>query len=189
MADEFIVNRYGTKALRFLMQEFQEWVAKKDANPGIAWKEWPERWEKMLNKQGEKDYTYNERLNYRRQLAKIIVLLKDHPFTRQAYIDLRHPKDISRLESGCQIPCINGYQFHQIEKNLSITVMARSIDANNCLMNDIWLADRLLDYVVDTINYMNNFRMNKKVSPGSVSFMISNLHKYPDMYKRGYDRI
>ena len=182
-----VVERDGVEGLQFLRQEFKEWVAKKYINPGKAWKEYSERWESFLNADGKVDYSYNERIQGCSQLENVIKTLAETPYTRQAYIEIYQAAIDSHrmMEDGRMVPCILGYHFTQIEHDLNMTVMARSIDANNCLMNDIWLADRLLNYVVEMINRRFEYSAAKKITEGSITFMISNLHSYPDIVQGG----
>lgn len=180
-----IIGRDGEKGLNFLKQEFKEWVAEEYHNPGEAWKEYPERWRSVLNVFGMVDYSYHERINNEGQIGMVIQTLIDQPHSRQAYLSIYHSDtDGRRIGKQWMIPCILGYQFTQVDKDLNMTVMARSIDANNCLMNDIWLADKLLDYVVAEINHKVAYKADRKVSAGSITFMISNLHSYPDIVRK-----
>ena len=184
-----IIDRDGERGLNFLKQEWREWVAEEYKNPGEAWMEYPERWRSALNVFGEMDYSYNERINDRGQIKAVIRSLINHPDTRQAYISIYNPViDSQAINSGRMVPCILGYQFTQVDKDLNMTVMARSIDANNCLMNDIWLADKLLDYVVEEINRKVKYKADRKVNAGSITFMISNLHSYPDIVRKEMTR-
>lgn len=178
-----IIHRDGQKGLNFLIQEFKEWVADEYKNPGKAWKEYPERWKSFLNSGGRMDYSYHERINRRGQIYGVIQTLINHPETRQAYLSIYHSDiDARRIEEGgWMIPCILGYQFTQVKQELNMTVMARSIDVNNCLMNDIWLADSLLVHIVEKINHRVKYDSDRKVSAGSITFMINNLHLYPDI--------
>jgi len=184
-----IIERDGEKGLNFLKQEFREWVSKEYNNPGKAWEEYPERWKSFLNSDRMVDYSYNDRIQGHSQLENVVETLIKTPSTRQAYIDIyRSSIDSERMESGQMIPCILGYHFTQTNQDLNLTVMARSIDANNCLMNDIWLADRLLAYVVETINHRVEYRAFRKVTAGTITFMISNLHSYPDIVQKEMTR-
>ena len=181
-----VIGRDGERGLNFLKQEWREWVAEKYKNPGEAWKEYPERWKSFLNTHGKVDYSYHERINRMGQIAGVINALVEQPQTRQAYLSIYDPAiDNPRIVKDKMIPCILGYQFTQVDdKDLNMTVMARSIDANNCLMNDIWLADKLLDYVVAEINHKVAYKADRKVNAGSITFMISNLHSYPDIVRK-----
>ena len=181
-----VIDRDGEKGLNFLKQEFKEWVAEEYHNPGEAWKEYPERWRSFLNAKSRVDYSYHERIQGCSQLENVIKTLAKTPYTRQAYIEIyRAAIDSYRMgDDDRMVPCILGYHFTQIGQDLNITVMARSIDANNCLMNDIWLADRLLNYIVEMINRRLEYSASKKISEGSITFMISNLHSYPDIVQK-----
>ena len=187
--DTNVMDRDGERGLKFLKQEFKEWVAEEYHNPGEAWKEYPERWKSSLNVFQMMDYSYHERINHREQIAMVVGTLIDQPMTRQAYLSIYHPTiDAPRIGSGMMMPCILGYQFTQVDKDLNITVMARSIDANNCLMNDIWLADRLLNHIVGEINRKVKYKADRKVNAGSITFMISNLHSYPAIVRKEMTR-
>jgi len=170
-----VVERDGEKGLNFLKQEFKEWVAEKYHNPGEAWKEYPERWRSFLNVHGEVDYSYHDRIYQEGQIYTLIDNLVKHPDTRRSYLSI--------YDLG-----VDSHRITQIDQDLNMTVMARSIDANNCLMNDIWLADRLLNYIVGTINRKLEYAASKKISEGSITFMISNLHSYPDIVRKEMTR-
>lgn len=184
--DGEVIKRDGEKGLNFLRQEFKEWVAEEYHNPGEAWKEYPERWRSFLNARGQLDYSYNERINGDGQIESVVKTLIYDTATRQAYISIYDPQIDSLRIGGSprMIPCILGYHFIQINQDLDMMVMARSIDANNCLMNDIWLADKLLGYIVAEINHGVGYRSDKKVNEGSITFMISNLHSYPGIVQK-----
>lgn len=180
-----VIDRDGERGLNFLKQEWREWVAEEYHNPGEAWKEYPERWKSFLNVFGEMDYSYHERINNQGQIGVAVRALINHPHTRRAYISIYDPViDSQAIDSDRMIPCILGYQFTQVNQDLNMTVMARSIDANNCLINDIWLADKLLDHIVEEINRKVEYKADRKVSAGSITFMISNLHSYPDIVRK-----
>lgn len=183
--DYQVLERDGQKGLNFLKQEFKEWISETYVNPGEAWKEYPERWRSFLNALGEMDYSYNQRINDGDQINRIIQTLIHDPDSRQAYLSIYDPRVDSLRIGGDHrmIPCILGYHFTQVERYLDITVMARSIDANNCLMNDIWLADRLLNHIVEEINNKVDYEKGKKLREGSITFMVGNLHSYPDICK------
>lgn len=134
----------------WLDHEFQERISFKRINPGGAWKYRREIWEPFLNREGEFDYTYNERM--RTQLGVIIRELRKRPNTRQAVMTIYSPEeDISHLGGYKRIPCSLSYQFILRKKKLHMVYNMRSCDVTTHFRFDVALACKLLDYVAGKI--------------------------------------
>lgn len=177
--DKLIIDAHGESGLQFIRREFRDWLDPHYENPGLAMFEDPRRWKPILNPDGQFDYTYNGRIHQYGQLEKVINLLSDDSFTRQAYISVYDPAiDASRLGEGYQVPCVLGYHF-QINDladgpTLDMTVSMRSCDLTNCLRNDIWLSNALHDYVRHRVSIQN-----PKIQKGGTTFFVMDLHAYP----------
>ena len=127
------------------------------------------------------DYTYHERLHNNNQIFKVIDELISNPDTRQAYISIYNAPDGLNIGKEKRIPCIIGYQFDiDSADGLNLTTILRSCDLQNCLANDIYLAAALQNHIMEQINTLYDNKISYEfVTLGSLTFMISNLHKYP----------
>jgi thymidylate synthase len=127
--------------------EFKERIGGKPLNPGQAWKLRADYWKEFLTPQGTFDYAYPQRLCY--TVPHVIELLKKDPFTRRAFIPVFDAsKDIvDNLDK--RIPCSIGYWLVYRQYKLSITYLQRSSDFSEHFNNDIWLANKLKDYVAE----------------------------------------
>ena len=179
--DEFILDAHGPKGLNFIRVEGKEWFQCLYHNPGEAWKEDPERWQGLLNSEGEMGYTYNGRLKRWNQYENALVELHTNHGTRQAYISLYEPRDSLRMGSNIAMPCVVGYQFTRHNGVLDLSVLMRSADIINCLRNDIWLANNLLATTVSKLNQT----AKDNVNIGNITFHIVNLHRYPAIKPKG----
>lgn len=180
LLDEVLKNE-GPEGVEFILTEANEWVADTYDNPGKAWEAFPSRWKHSLNSQGKMDYTYHERLHSSNQIFTAINELISNPDTRQAYIAIYEPKDALNVGKEVRVPCLVGYQLDiDPQANINMTAILRSCDLQNCLANDIYLAYRLQTHIADAINFSSYSKLSYlDVSLGSLTFMISNLHRYP----------
>lgn len=134
--------------------EFLERIRFKPVNPGEAWKSRTEIWEPLLEGGGKFSYTYGERLHLNYQLERIIGRIKEDPQSRQLWLSIWSPDiDPSNMGGKKRIPCSLGYNFQVREGKLNMHYLMRSCDFNTHLVNDIYLAQRLLLYVADKTNY------------------------------------
>lgn len=179
--DRFIFGAHGSKGLNFVRVEGKEWFQCLYHNPGEAWKEDRERWEGLLNPEGEMGYTYNERLERFNQYKSALLALHMNEGTRQAYISIYEPKDSTRIGSNIATPCVIGYQFTRHAGRLDLSVLMRSADITNCLRNDIWLANNLL---VRSVSKLNE-KAKDNINIGDITFHIVNLHRYPAIKPKG----
>lgn len=168
--DRLILESHGEKGLSFLKVEGEEWFSAFYDNPGEAWKEDPERWEKFLNSKGNMDYSYNARVNKYGAIDRVVKELTVNKHTRRAYLPIFAITDTLSITLKRMIPCIIGYQF-SINRydTLDVSVIMRSCDITNCLRNDIWLAHNLLKHVSNNV---------EGTTTGDITFYIANLHQY-----------
>lgn len=158
--------------------EFQERISwDKDRypwNPGEAWKLRKDLWEQFLNKDGEFDYTYSERIYP--VLSKVISLLKGDNDTRKAIIPIFGGVgkcDTMYYDGSRRIPCSMYYDFlirqnGKGEKVLHICYHQRSSDFIIHFGNDVYLAWRLMEYVAKEVG----------VKSGYLYHTIDSLHAY-----------
>lgn len=134
------------KRYQFLTQEFDERVSPMVVNPGEAYKNEKQIWEKYL-KDGKFSYTYSERLV--KQLTSVKAQFKSDLYTRQAYLSIWDAdKDVPNLEME-RVPCTLGYHLKRFNnKNILLTIM-RSWEMDFCVPNDIWLSSKLAEWLFD----------------------------------------
>lgn len=83
-------------------------------------------------------------------LQDVVNQLSATPFTRQAYLPLWFPEDTGAVH-GKRVPCTLGYHFAIRDGKLDITYFMRSTDLLRHFQDDIYLAGRLAQWVVDGI--------------------------------------
>jgi len=130
-------------------------------NPGKAWRERPEIWKDLLerdrgmrrgtNPPSRFAYTYSERMGGR-HIDYIIDELKIHPHSRQLWLPVWSTVDETRRGER-RVPCSLGYWFVQREGALSLTYMMRSCDLFTHYPNDVALAVMMLHYVAKLTGY------------------------------------
>lgn len=180
---------------------FQERIFGEPFNPGVAYKNWP--WYKQgveeHKETGQFSHTYMERfwpklanLGYDEvphdgirfwygDLNDLIELLKSRPFTRQAYLPIWFPEDLTAVHFGERVPCTLGYHFQAVPDNISdgppllnITYNMRSCDFFRYLNDDVYMAGRLLHHVADAT----------KMRSKHLTVNIANLHIFADETNR-----
>jgi len=108
------------------------------------------------------------------QLAFVVNLLREDPYTRRAVMTLWDPG--VDTESGKDIPCNNWLHFYIREGKLYLNVAQRSSDILWGFSGiDVFQWSVLLDVVAASV----------VVLPGSMTYFISNLHMYEQHWKRG----
>jgi hypothetical protein len=105
-------------------------------------------------------------------LMDVVNMLKDRPFTRQAYLPMFFPEDTGATE-GQRIPCTLGYHFIRNGRQLDMNYFLRSCDITRHLHNDIYLAMRMLQWVCGQLT--NDYGLP---APGTLTLFVSNLHMF-----------
>lgn len=102
-------------------------------------------------------------------LNDLVRVLKKNPRSRQAYLPVWFPEDLTASVLGERVPCTLGYHFllHPDGK-LHATYFMRSCDIVRFFRDDVYMAGRLLQWVADRI----------KVQPGTLRMHISSLHAF-----------
>ena len=101
-------------------------------------------------------------------LETLIHLLKDQPDTRQAYLPIYFPEDISAALIGERIPCTLGFHFIVRDGRLDLFYPMRSCDVIRHMHNDLYMANRLALYVKE--------QANLEVKLGNIHFVATSLH-------------
>ena len=136
-------------------KEFRERIGSFPLNPGTAWQARQKIWEPFLHN-GKFSYTYSERLAT--QLPRAIEQLKKDPDSRQIFIGIWDPKlDAPRIGGLSRIPCTLGYQVQIRDKKLNLTYLQRSCDSATHFANDVYLANRLQEYLAEEIGVQKGY--------------------------------
>ncbi len=184
---------------------FQERVGGEPLNPGEEYKNWPyyEQEGEEHREGGQFSHTYMERFwpqyagrdqdsglissnrGIRFQygdLATLVETLVSRPMTRQAYLPIWFPEDLAAIFDNERVPCTLGYHFlrrpHSDVDSLDITYFMRSCDFFRYLRDDVYMAGRLLQWVVDELH-----RRTLTFHPaeeGTLTMHIVNLHVFAD---------
>lgn len=139
---------------------------------------YPERiWPKYANK--EEYFTPHRGIRYEfGDLDELITLLVKNPLTRQAYLPIWFPEDTGAT-SGQRVPCTLGYQFLIRNGRCDIVYYIRSCDLLRHFTDDVYMACRLLQWVVGKL-----LAHRVDVMPGWLVMYISSLHVFRGDYPR-----
>lgn len=177
---------------------FEERVSGKPLNPGEQYKNWPyyknnpqndrfrtegekfthtymERyWPKQAGDRNWREFNYGIRYPYG-DLDDVVRLLEKEPFTRQAYFPVWFPEDTGVVHGG-RVPCTLGYQFFRRGDLFHIIYYIRSCDFIRHFRDDIYLACRLLLWVLQKLRDQDPGWDN--VTPGLLVMHIGSLHVF-----------
>lgn len=111
------------------------------------------------------------RFNYG-DLADVVKQLEAAPLTRQAYLPLWFPEDTGAVH-GKRVPCTLGYHFMIREGKLQVTYYMRSCDFIRHFQDDVYMAGRLAQWVVEMIKEENP---EVELEVGELIMHIASLH-------------
>lgn len=138
---------------------------------------YPERfWPKMANVGGETDkgrQIFVPHVGIRFEygdLWDVVQMLKASPFTRQAFLPVWFPEDTGAVH-GERVPCTLGYHFLIRRGRLKIVYYIRSCDLLRHFKDDVYMACRLNQWVVDQLGIL-------ELKPGNLVMHISSLHVF-----------
>lgn len=174
-------------------EHFQERVSGIPYNPPPSHERWP--FGSKLNarfREGENfSHTYPERIwpkhagdedgmmkgirFYAGDLRDVIDLLNKEPDTRQAYLPIWFPEDTGVVH-GKRVPCTLGYHFINRGNNLHLTYYIRSCDYFRHFNDDVFMACRLAQWVLEQLQSGFHAEYWKGVAPGWFRMDIVNLH-------------
>lgn len=181
---------------------FLERVGGQGINPGVQYANWPYYVNKANDKfrtegEGKFSHSYMERIwpndteelgnetmhgiRYRYgDLEDVVNLLKREPFTRQAYLPIWFPEDTGSVHGG-RVPCTLGYHFMMRDNELHIWYPIRACDYIRHFRDDIYLACRLLLWVLDRLKMRDegfDQVLWQNVKPGKLTMQIYSLHVF-----------
>lgn len=105
-------------------------------------------------------------------LNDVVNQLSKSPNTRQAYLPIWFPEDTGAVH-GKRVPCTLGYHFILRDGVLDVSYFMRSTDLVRHFQDDVYLAVRLAQWVVDQLREDHPHR---PVRVGKLVFHTANLH-------------
>lgn len=163
---------------------FGERVSGLPLNPPPSHKYWARNLEDYFEGDGDKfSHSYPERMwprslfpssmGYRYHIADLNTLvgvLKKDPTTRQAYLPIFFPEDLSASLDGERVPCTLGWHFIIRNGRLDVFYPMRSVDAVRHFHNDLYLVNRLAIWVIESADL--------EVDLGVISFSATSFHAF-----------
>ncbi len=107
-------------------------------------------------------------------LDDVVKMLVKDPMTRQAFLPIWFPEDTGAVHGG-RVPCTLGYHFMFRDEKLHVAYYIRSCDFFRHFRDDVYMAARLVQWVMDEYNNHPECKL-KIVHPGSLVMHISSLH-------------
>lgn len=113
-------------------------------------------------------------------LHDVVNQLVKSPMTRQAYLPIWFPEDTGAVH-GKRVPCTLGYHFLIRDGKLNISYFMRSTDLIRHFQDDIYMAGRLAQWMVDQINAREPYAEheaspNDRLEVGDLTFHTANMH-------------
>lgn len=125
-------------------------------------------------------------------LADVVELIRDRPFTRQAFLPVWFPEDGRAAKYGHRVPCTLGYHFMLRGNRLKCVYYIRSCDLVRHFRDDVYMAARLTQYIVDSVNLeWAEASSEARLKPGKLVMHISSLHAFAadkDILQFQYDK-
>lgn len=113
-------------------------------------------------------------------LDDVVNLLLREPYTNQAYLPIFFPEDTGAVHGG-RVPCTLGYHFMLRQNRLHMWYEIRSCDYVRHLRDDLYLACRLLLWVLLELTAReaqenDDSHLWRDVEPGMLHFLAHSLH-------------
>lgn len=98
-----------------------------------------------------KPYMDNRGIRYQYgDLGDLVALLKQEPYTRQAYLPVWFPEDTGNVPN-VRVPCTLGYHFMFRNNKLTLNYFIRSCDFVRHFRDDVYMAIRLVEWVINSV--------------------------------------
>jgi len=159
-------------------EHFEERVCGMPLNPPPSHTKWLTKTDEFFSDKVKFSHSYPERFWSKglhtgirfdiADLGTLVELLKNQPDTRQAYLPMFFPEDLSAAVQGERIPCSLGWHFIVRNGKLHCTYTMRSCDAVRHFHNDIYFANRLSLYIKEATGL--------DVEMGNLLFISTSLH-------------
>lgn len=110
-------------------------------------------------------------------LNDLVDILVKNPRSRQAYLPIWFPEDLTAAREGKRVPCSMGYHIIQNGEtgHFDCVYTMRSCDVVRFYRDDIYMAGRLLQEVCKVLN----IKGRDLYLPGNLIVHIDNLHCFP----------
>lgn len=115
-------------------------------------------------------------------LWDLVVILKKNLMSRQAYLPVWFPEDLTAATQGERVPCSMGYHFMMVDGRLDCVYTMRSCDIVRFYRDDVYMAGRLLQWVCSKVELelaQQGAGSAAQVWPGKLVVHIDNLHCFP----------
>lgn len=109
-------------------------------------------------------------------LDDVINLLVRERLTRQAFLPIWFPEDTGVTDNQ-RVPCTLGYHFLVRNDFLSMRYYMRSCDIYRHFTNDVYMAARLMQHVIQQVNLRVGFDQDP-IMPAQLIMYISSLHGF-----------
>lgn len=159
-------------------EHFKERVSGEPLNPPPSHTKWNIKTEEYLS--GEKfSHSYPERIwpksllpNGIRfetaDLMDLVALIKSDPTTRQAYLPIFYPEDLTAARKNERVPCTLGWHFMVRNGYMHCHYPIRSCDAVRHFHNDVYFANRLTLWIIE--------QTGLDLIPGELFMNITSFH-------------
>lgn len=114
-------------------------------------------------------------------LDDLVKVLCDNPDTRQAYLPIWFPEDLTAARISKRVPCTLGYHFIMRSGHLHVNYYMRSCDIIRHFRDDVYLTVRLALWVLKECQKQGALL---DVKPGTLTMHITSLHMFKADYKR-----
>lgn len=167
---------------------FEERVSGIPYNPPPSHTLWLKDTQNFLSNEEKFSHTYPERLWANKSIPGIrfnfgnlrdaVTLLKNEPDTRQCYVPIWFPEDLTASLKGERVPCTLGWHFMLRDGFLHCFYPMRSCDVCRHLHNDLYFANRLTLWMIE--------QAQLDAKPGILHFSSTSLHCFVcDKYTLG----
>lgn len=119
-------------------------------------------------------------------LNDLVNQLAHEPDTRQAYLPLWFPEDTG-VKHGGRVPCTLGYHFIRRGNFLHMTYYLRSCDFSRHFRDDIYLAVRLCQWILERCKEINP-QAWKSCEMGQYTMHMVSLHIFKNDYRMLFGR-
>lgn len=123
---------------------------------------------------------------YYGDLDDLVYVLANEPLTRQAYLPVWFPEDLTASKLHKRVPCTLGYHFIMRNGAMDVTYYIRSCDYARHFRDDVYLTIRLLLWVLEQCRLACPEQSWDKVQPGRLTMHITSFHMFEADHKRFY---
>lgn len=167
-------------------EHFVERVSGFPLNPPPSHKRWAKGTDEHMSKvdANKFSHSYPERMWSRKtsmptqgirydngDLSDAIKLLRKDPTTRQCYVPIYYPEDLTASNQGERVPCTLGWHFMVRGNRMMCFYPMRSCDAVRHVHNDWYFANMLTTWLL----HMSGL-WEKGVRPGNLHFCATSFH-------------